>query len=70
MFLIMILDLDVKFEKSMWYQKKKKNGPLSRLNLGMKLRKKSLGLSTSLGVYSMLTLFSHETAEIVMSECR
>lgn len=69
MFLIMILDLDVKFEKSRWYQKKKE-GPLSRLNLGMKLRKRSLGLSTSLGVYSMLILFSHETAEIVMSECR
>lgn len=50
--------------------KKKKEGPLSRLNLGMKLRKRSLGLSTSLGVYSMLILFSHETAEIVMSECR
>lgn len=49
---------------------KKKKGPLNGSSLGLKLRKRNLGLSTSLGVYSMLILFSHETAEIVMSECR
>lgn len=48
MFLIMILDLDVKFEKSMWYQKKKRRST-KQVEFRYEAQKKKFGLEYQFG---------------------